>query len=146
MFKINMNPHKNPYRPPHAKPSEVAEFYKIIIDQFPDINPLDVSAMSRAATRYAKQIIKGKAAELFGLSLETAINWLKDPEVPINYKRDIVVKVLGHAMPQNITLNAMDHEEGEARPIVFQMARPQASEKAQEESFEEDEVSTHKSI
>lgn len=140
------NPHKNPYRPPHAKPSEVAEFYKIVIDQFPDINPLDVAAMSRAATRYAKQIVKGKVAELFGLSLDTAIQWLKDPEVPMNYKRDIIVKVLGHSLPQNITLNTMDAEDGEARPVVFQMARPAAEEITRKDEKEFYETINNKKV
>ncbi len=119
----------------------MAEFYKLIIQQFPNIDPLDVSAMSKAATRYAKQIIKGKAAELFGLSLETAIQWLKDPEVPMNYKRDIIVKVLGHAMPQNITLNALDVEGDEGtRPIVFSMARPAESNSVSAEIVEDEFV------
>lgn len=125
------NYHSNKYRPPAAKPSEVMEFYKIILESMPSVDPLDIQAMATAATRYAKQIVKGKTAELFGLSLDTAIKWLRDDDVPMNYKRDIIVKVLGHSLPQNIQLNTIDENE-ESRPVIFQMTRPAVMEEVKQ--------------
>lgn len=102
---------------------EVREFYALLIKEQPDINVAETKAMVKAATKYAKKILKGKAAKLYGLSLDEAIKWMESPDTDPKLKRDIMIKVLGHCMPTEIHISGGDEDDGK-KPIVFQMSRP----------------------
>lgn len=107
---------------PKAVERKVKEMVILMKETRPEMTMNDMDMVTKAAIRYAKEVLKGKAAVLYGMSLDWAIDALKDSKNDIRIKKDIALKVLGHCMPQEITMTGV---EGEAvQPILFQMARP----------------------
>lgn len=108
---------------PEEMERKVKDLTKLMAENRPDISAKDLEIIGRAAIVYAKEMLKGKAAVLYGMSLDWAISALQDDKISERTKKDIVTKVLGHCLPTTVTINGGEEEEG-AQPIVFAMARP----------------------
>jgi hypothetical protein len=106
---------------PKAMEAKTKELVRLMAENRPDITAKDLDIIGKAAIKYAKEILKGKAAVLYGMSLDWAIDALQDNDISERTKKDIVTKVLGHCLPTTVTIGVEDEE---TQPILFQMARP----------------------
>lgn len=103
--------------------SDVRELVALIRKEKPLITKEEMGVLSRVATQYGKELVKGKVAELYGLSVDYAIKTLKGSDEDTNPrdKKDIALKVLGHCMPQNVHTDSAEV----GKRIMFMMTRPQ---------------------
>lgn len=86
----------------------------------PELSESVVNRMVSTSIAYAKDLLRGKSAELYGLSLDYAIATLRDPKIDRREKNMLVLKVLGHMLPTEVTVTAGE----ESKPIMFNMSRP----------------------
>lgn len=99
---------------------EVEELVALLKFEKPELTQSELRGIVSSATRYAKELLKGKAAELYGLSLDWAINILKDPNASVRDKKDVVLKILGHMLPTQVMVTG----DESSKPILFAMERP----------------------
>ena len=99
---------------------EIRELVGLLKYERPELTKDQLQGIISSATRYAKELLKGRAAELYGMSLDWAIATLKDPKANPKDKKDVVLKVLGHMLPTQVTVAG----DEDSKPILFQMARP----------------------
>ena len=116
--KVFVNPEKVEER--------VTEMVRLMKKTHPTVTDEDMKMIQRAAVKYAKETLKGKAAVLYGMSLDWAITALSDEDMDLRTKKDLVIKVLGHCLPTEVHLSGGDDT---TQPILFTMERPYVEEK-----------------